>query len=118
MLAAPGQAGQDRPGLLTQAKVWVENRGRSEAVPVILQEVITPTPIGVQVFGTPTVAIAQASMVQARLVRQPWEYRTINVLPGQDAATVLSNAGADGWETSGLQLPSPSGNLIVLKRPR
>jgi hypothetical protein len=118
MLAAPGQDRQDRPGQLTQAKVWVENRGRSEAVPVILQEVITPMPMGVQVIGTPTVTIAPGSSVLARLVRQPWEYRTVNVPPGQDAAIVLSNAGADGWETSGLQFPNPSGNLIVLKRPR
>ncbi len=46
MLAAPGQDRQDRPGQITQAKVLIENRGRSEAVPVILQDVTTPTPIG------------------------------------------------------------------------
>jgi hypothetical protein len=121
MLAAPWQDRQDRqdrPGQITQAKVWVENRGRSEAIPVILQDVTTPMPLGVQVIGTPTVAIAPASIVQARLVRQPWEYRTVIVPPGQDVASVLSNAGADGWETSGVQWPNPSGNLIVLKRPR
>ena len=72
MLASPGQAGQDRPGQIGQAKVWVENRGRNEAVPVILQEVMTLTPIGVQVIGTPTVTIAPATTVQARLVRQQW----------------------------------------------
>jgi hypothetical protein len=118
MLASPGQAGQDRPGQISQAKVWVENRGRNEAVPVILQEVMTPTPIGVQVIGTPTVAIAPATTVQARLVRQQWEYRTINTPSGPDAAGVLSAAGADGWETTGIVLSSQAGSPIVLKRPR
>jgi hypothetical protein len=124
MLATPGtksragREGQDRPGQITQAKVWIENRGRSEAVPVILQDVMTPTPIGVQVTGTPTVAIAPATIVQARLVRQPWEYRTVNIPAGQDAANLLSAAGADGWEATGIQLSNPSGGAVVLKRPR
>ena len=118
MLASPGQAGQDRPGQISQAKVWVENRGRNEAVPVILQEVMTPTPLGVQVIGTPAVTIAPATTVQARLVRQQWEYRTINTPSGPDAANVLSAAGADGWETTGIVLTSQAGSPIVLKRPR
>ena len=118
MLASPGQAGQERPGQISQAKVWVENRGRNEAVPVILQEVMTPTPLGVQVIGTPTVTIAPATTVQARLVRQQWEYRTINTPSGPDVAGVLSAAGADGWETTGVVLSSQAGSPIVLKRPR
>ena len=75
MVAAPGQT--DRPGQISQAKVWVENRGRHEAVPVAIHDVMTSTPIGVQVIGTPTVTIAPSNVVQARLVRQQWEYRTI-----------------------------------------
>jgi len=120
LLAAPGKEaqGQDRPGQISQAKVWVENRGRNEAVPVILQEVMTPTPLGVQVIGTPTVTIAPATTVQARLVRQQWEYRTINTPSGPEAAGVLSAAGADGWETTGIVLSSQAGSPIVLKRPR
>ena len=120
MLAAPGrdQSGQDRPGQIGQAKVFVENHNRNEAVPVILTDVMIPVPLGVQVIGTPTVAIAPASVVQARLVRQVWEYRTVNIPTGQDSVAVLSTAGADGWEATGVQWPSPSGNLIVLKRPR
>ena len=120
MLAAPSKEaqGQDRPGQIGQAKVWVENRGRNEAVPVILQEVMTPTPIGVQVIGTPTVTIAQATTVQARLVRQQWEYRTINIPTGAEAAAVLSAAGADGWETTGIILSNQSGSPVVLKRPK
>ena len=120
LLAAPGKEaqGQDRPGQISQAKVWVENRGRNEAVPVILQEVMTPTPLGVQVIGTPTVTIAPATTVQARLVRQQWEYRTINTPSGPDAAGVLSAAGADGWEATGIVLSNQSGSPVVVKRPR
>jgi hypothetical protein len=120
MLAAPGSEaqGQDRPGQISQAKVWIENRGPNEAVPVILQEVMTPTPIGVQVIGTPMVTIPPATTVQARLVRQQWEYRTINIPSGQEAAGVLSAAGADGWEATGIVLSNQSGSPVVLKRPK
>jgi hypothetical protein len=45
ILAAPGQ---DRPGQSTQARVWIENRGRHEAVPVVLEEVTRPMPIKVE----------------------------------------------------------------------
>ena len=113
MLAAPGQ---DRPGQPTQARVWVENRGRNEAVPIILQDVATG-PLGVHVVGTPTVAIAPASIVQARFVRQLWEYRTVSVQPGQDVVKVLAGAGTEGWEVT-LQMPDQSGTVLLLKRPR
>ena len=117
-LAAPGQ-GQDRPGQPTQARVWVENRGRNEAIPVVLQEGVqligTPT---VQVGGTPTVAIAPTTIVQARLARQLWEYRTLLIVPGQDVTKLLLGAGQDGWEVTGLQLADQSGTALLLKRPR
>jgi hypothetical protein len=116
MLAAPGQA--DRPGQIAQNKVWVENRGRGEAVPVAIQEVTTGTPIGVQVIGTPTVMIAPSNVVQARLVRQQWEYRTITIPPGADTARVLTTAGADGWETTGIVLSNQAGSPLVMKRLR
>jgi hypothetical protein len=116
ILAAPGQ--QDRPGQIGRNMVWVENHGRSQAVPVAIQDVLTSTPIAVQVTGTPIVTIASASVVQARLVRQAWEYRIIDIAAGQDASPMLSTAGADGWEASGVQFTSPLGTGLVLKRPR
>lgn len=117
MLAAPAGSSQDRPGQISQARVFVENHERNEAIPVVLQEVTTPTPLGVQVIGTPTVAVSPATVVQARLVRQPWEYRTIRIAAGQDATGALAAAGAEGWEATGIQ-PDSSGVLVVLKRPR
>jgi hypothetical protein len=38
MLAAPIQQTTQQPGQMTQAHVWVQNRGRSEAVPVDLRD--------------------------------------------------------------------------------
>jgi hypothetical protein len=115
MLAAPAGQGQDRPGQIGQAKVFVENRGKNDAVPVVIQDVMTSTPLGVQVIGTPTVAVS--TVVQARLIRQAWDYRTVRVASGQDVMSALSAAGADGWEATGLT-PDPAGVTVLLKRPR
>ena len=116
ILAAPEQVGTDRPGQPTQGKVWIQNRGRSEAVPVVFQDGATG-PLAVQVVGSPTVAIAPASIVSARFARQPWEYRTLRIPPGQDAAKLSATAGMDGWEVI-LQIPDQSATVLLLKRPR
>jgi hypothetical protein len=118
MLAAPPQAGQDRPGQIGQARVFVENTGKNQAVPVALQDAALSTPLNVQVVGTPTVAFAPTAVVQARVVRQAWEYRTVRIQAGQDAAVALSTAGADGWEAVGIQSADAAGIIVVLKRPR
>ena len=114
MLAAPGGQGQERPGQIAPAKVWIEN-GPGEAVPVLLQ---TPSAVPVQVAGTPTVSLSAATVVQARLARQSWEYRTLDLEKEQDPAAELSRAGADGWEATGIQLLNRSGTPVVMKRPR
>src|SRR5438309_1307407 len=52
-----GAAAQDRtqyPGQSTQGKVWVQNRGDAEAVPVSIQNVASGPPLRVQVTGAPT----------------------------------------------------------------
>ena len=108
---------QDRPGP-TKPSVWVENRGAQEAIPIVVQGVATRTPMPVQISGTPTVVLTPGAVVQARLVRQSWEYRTVTVQPGQDFAAVLSSLGADGWEATNVQAPAPTGTTVVLKRPR
>jgi hypothetical protein len=101
----------DRPGTIWPAKVWIQNRDRSEAVPVSIQE-IAP----VEVIGG--VMIAPSTVVQSRLVRQPWEYSVVPVPKGSDAAVVLSRAGQDGWEATGVQLPFGDGISLLMKRPR
>ena len=48
ILAAPAQT-TAQPGQMTQAHVWVQNRGRSEAIPVDVREVNLDAPLRVQV---------------------------------------------------------------------
>jgi hypothetical protein len=114
-LAAPTQDGTARPGLSTQARVWVENRGAAEAIPVSLQ----PSGSGalpVVVTGTPPTSIS--GVVQTRVSRVPWEYRTVVIATGQDAAALLNAAGAEGWEMTGLAIATQTGATVVMKRPR
>src|SRR4051812_9222568 len=80
ILVASGQDATLRPGEPTQARVWVQNRRGDEAVPVaIVQGNSADTAVRVQVAGVPTVTTAPGSLVQARLVRQLWEYREVRV---------------------------------------
>jgi hypothetical protein len=116
-----GAAAQDRtqyPGQPTQGKVWIQNRGNTEAVPVSIQNVASESPLRVQVTGIPTVTTGSGSVVQARVARQSWEYRNVSITAGQDPVVVLNNAGVEGWETAGLALPSADGIMIVMKRPK
>jgi hypothetical protein len=46
-----GAPEQPRPAQITEARVWVENRGREQAVPVDLRGVTMDTPIRVQVVN-------------------------------------------------------------------
>src|SRR6059058_5383530 len=75
-----------------------------------------PTQLKVQVSGTPNVQIVNG--VDARLVRQTWQYSRVVIGSGQDPIVELNKAGADGWETTGLQLTESRGVAYVLKRPR
>jgi hypothetical protein len=77
---------------------------------VTIQESTPDTTLKVQVMNPVTT-------VQTHSVRQAWEYQQITVGP-QNAAALLAAAGADGWEATGLQLPSTAGTVVVLKRPR
>jgi hypothetical protein len=107
MLAAPGQnrqvlptQGVERPGQSTKGQVWIENRGRNEAVPIV-----APDPLPV-------------------LVRNPvrlWDYQVLSITPGTSASEltkVLMASGSTGWETSGVHLPNGPNTLLVMKRPR
>lgn len=117
-IAAPDQEYPTRPGEPTRAKVWVQNRGKAEAIPVAIEAMDPAAPLSVQVIGVPIVTMSAATVVQAKLLRQPWEYRIVAIAPGQDAANALASAGVDGWEATGVQLPAASGTSLLLKRPR
>lgn len=100
----------------TQARVWVQNRGQSEAVPVMV--VPSAAPLPVQVGGTVLVATPPGGQVQTRASRQVWEYRGVHVAAGQDPVAALVAAGQDGWETTGLVFPGAGHTVVVMKRPR
>lgn len=107
---------QTYPGQATQGKVWVQNEGRQQAVPVSLADVGLDAPMKVQVTSLPPVAVD--GIVQARRARQVWEYRTIVVRDGQDPLPTINSAGADGWETTGLQFGGQGSTTLLMKRPR
>jgi hypothetical protein len=112
-------AAQDRtaqPGQPTQGKVWIQNRGDAEAVPVRIHAADEAQPLRVQVSGTPVVALAPGGSIGA--ARQQWEYQNVIIPAGQDPAGLLNRSGAEGWEATGLGMPVQGGHLVVMKRPR
>jgi hypothetical protein len=116
MLASPEQTTQT-PGQMTQARVWVENRGPNEALPVDLRDVNLDHPLRVQVVNSEP-QYGSTSPVQVRPVRQPWDYRTILVVPTDDLSANLNTLGAEGWETTGIVFVKVEGTTVLLKRPR
>ena len=123
MLAAPEQTLQpgqttQQPGQMTQARVWVQNRGREEAIPITLQEATLEAPLRVRVMNAQTSGTDDP--VNVRIVRQPrvWQYQTVIVKPDLNLATALSEAGAAGWETTGITLSGAGGTTVLLKRMR
>ncbi len=117
MVAAPDS--QDSPGQPTKAKVWIENRGGGEAVPVSIENVAPGASLSVQIVGTPSVTIAAAKALDARRLRQPWEYVTVSIEHGENPAGKLEKLGGEGWETTGLQFASGgTSSVVLLKRPK
>jgi hypothetical protein len=129
MLAAPGQT-RDTSTADTP-RVKVANAGRTEALPVSIQEISLPLvqhgpPLKVEVSGKATVVvdpatrstvfIDPASVMSVKLARQQWEYKQIKVANWDDPSQQLNNEGAQGWETTGVMFVSPGGNMLVLKR--
>jgi hypothetical protein len=107
-----------QPGQLTQERVWIQNRGEAEAVPVSIENMASEAPpLRVQVMGTPTVTIGAASG-QVRAVRPLWEYRSVTIPSSQDPAALLNAAGADGWEATGVTVGAQGGTIVVMKRPQ
>jgi hypothetical protein len=118
MLASPEQTTQT-PGQMTQARVWIENRAREEAIPITLQDAPLEAPLKVRVMNAQGGSGAD-DPVNVRIVRQPrvWQYQTVIVKPDENLATALTAVGAAGWETTGITLAGAGGTTILLKRLR
>ena len=117
MQRASAQDGTQYPGQPTRANVWIRNQGDMEAVPVSIENVSTLSALRVEVAGIPRVTVDPANVLQTRATRQAWGYRAISVAAGQDPTAALNNAGADGWETTGVAISTGGATIIVLKRP-
>jgi hypothetical protein len=113
MLAAPEQNTQ-QPGQPTEAHVWVQNRGRREAVPVDLQESNLDNPLRVRIMnGEP----GQAAPILVRVAVPLWDYKLVTVPPTADMAALLTVQGSTGWETTGAAVTAAEGTTFLLKRP-
>jgi hypothetical protein len=96
--------------------VWVENRGKNQAIAVDLRDANLEVPLRVQVVnGDSQRPIAP---VAVRSTLQPWEYRTITLKTADDPAKALNPEGLLGWETTGIAWPVAGGTILLLKRPR
>lgn len=95
----PEQQTTERPGELTKGRMFVENRGKNEAIPVTIQEVASTSPVRVSVS------------------RQIWEYRSVTLKAGDDAARILSIHGGEGWEAVGFEPTVDNRLVVLLKRP-
>jgi hypothetical protein len=135
LLAARGQdrqglpaPGTERPGQLTRGLVFIENRGRNEAIPVVVQDGVSVVVQNVATSATPMpVRLAGATPgappppVVVRHSVQPWEYRTLSIpadVAAQGLTNLLTAPGNEGFEPAGVQLTSGANTLLVLKRPR
>jgi hypothetical protein len=119
MRAAPDQAA--RPGEMTDARFWVQNRTRADAIAVNLRAADIETPLRVFVSNAETNphAVKVSGAVRTQPSRQEWEYDTVLIVP-DSGVQALKSLGAAGWETTGVSWPSKSGQgiTVLLKRPR
>ncbi|HWW84705.1 MAG TPA: hypothetical protein VNZ26_13945 [Vicinamibacterales bacterium] len=119
MLADSTQDATLYPGYPTQGKVWIQNRGQNEAIPVTIEGNVQGPPMRVVIAGSPPVTLSAGSALDARRARQSWDYREITISGSQSLAAELNSAGSEGWETTGLSMPGANGGtVLVLKRPR
>jgi hypothetical protein len=114
MLAAPEQTRY--PGEMTQARVWIENRARPDAIAVSLQDVANDAPaVRVRLVNAQN-APALVEPLRMTQEQQSWEYRTLPMPPASDLST-LNTLGLQGWEVAG-SLADQGRQILLLKRPR
>ena len=117
MRAAPDQI---RPGEMTEAKVWIQNRSPAEAIPVDLRAANMDAPLRVQVANGDTNphSVRVAGPIRVQLLKQEWEYDTLVIAAGMSPAQALKSPGLAGWETTGVAWTAGEQTTLLLKRPR
>ena len=119
MRAAPDQTA--RPGDMTEARLWVQNRTRADAIAVNLRAADIETPLRVQVANSDSNphSVKVTGSIRTQPLRQEWDYDTVVIVPDTNPMQALKPLGLAGWETTGLSWPGDQGTTtLLLKRPR
>ncbi len=112
--AAPQTA---QPGQMTVPRVWVQNRGRDEAVPVDLSASTIQRPLRVHISNGEAGDAATVPLAM-RAAQQAWDYDVVLVPGGGGAGAAMNARGGAGWEAVGVMGVSPEGTSVLMKRPR
>ena len=106
-----------RPGM-AEARVWINNRSRDEAIPVTFLGGDPKVPMPVTVQGVTSVSVSGLVEARTAATKQAWEYRSISAAADQELSAALNGPGNDGWEAVGVT-SQPGGKItVLLKRPR
>ena len=119
MRAAPDQTA--RPGDMTEAKLWIQNRTRADAIAVNLRAADIETPLRVLVANTDSNPhpVKVSGSIRTQPLRQEWDYETVVLVPDTNPLQALKPLGLAGWETTGVSWTNAQGTTtLLLKRPR
>jgi hypothetical protein len=119
MRAAPDQTA--RPGDMTEARLWIQNRTRADAIAVNLRAADIETPLRVQVANTDSNphSVKVTGSIRTQPLRQEWDYDTVVIVPDTNPTQALKPLGLAGWETTGVSWTNAQGAItLLLKRPR
>jgi hypothetical protein len=119
MRAAPDQTA--RPGDMTEARLWIQNRSRADAVAVNLRAADIETPLRVQVANSDSNphSVKVTGSIRTQPLRQEWDYDTVVIVPDTNPMQALKPLGLAGWETTGVSWTNAQGAMtLLLKRPR
>jgi hypothetical protein len=107
-----GQAREVEPPRMT-----VANKP-TDPVPIVVSRLAD----GVRLELGPETMLSLKGEQVVRLARGEWEYRELRVETApanyRSVLTPLAQAGAEGWETTGLSFSDAGATVIILKRQR
>lgn len=123
-VAVSGQARDPQIRVAEPQRVTVVNRP-TDAVPVTAVVTRMPTvkvePGAIVELGPDTMLALKAEQV-VRIARVEWEYRELRVETSpasyRSVLAPLRQAGAEGWETTGLSFSDSGATVVILKRQR
>jgi hypothetical protein len=116
VVLARQQGPVNQPGMPTPARLAVTNRGREEAIPVVVQAGGDVQPVAV--LSAPALLLSPDATVGSFVRRQAWEYRLVTARTVDELTAALNKAGTEMWDAVGA-VPGPAGAMqVLLKRPR